>query len=96
LSQVLDLDDAGVEFSLTGEKDLVRFSRAVIKQAILRRASDIHMHPFAGGGVVRYRIDGQLERIATISKLDCQYQQRSASGYSRTAAPRNFRVTQRP
>jgi type IV pilus assembly protein PilB len=52
LSHVLDLDDNGVEFSLAGDKDLVRFCRALIKQAINKRASDIHMHPFAGGGVV--------------------------------------------
>lgn len=69
LSHVLDLDDQGVEFSLAGDKDLVRFCRALIKQAITKRASDIHMHPFAGGGVVRYRIDGQLQRVATIPDL---------------------------
>jgi type IV pilus assembly protein PilB len=69
LSQVLDLDDAGIEFTLAGDRELVRFSRALIKQALLKRASDIHIHPFAGGGVVRYRIDGQLERIATIPSV---------------------------
>lgn len=69
LSQVLDLDDAGIEFTLAGDRDLVRFSRALIKQALLKRASDIHIHPYAGGGVVRYRIDGQLERIATIPSM---------------------------
>ncbi len=44
----------------------VQLAKAIFRAAIDKRASDIHIHPFVGGGAVRFRIDGLLERIATI------------------------------
>ncbi|WP_298925197.1 GspE/PulE family protein [uncultured Ramlibacter sp.] len=64
--RILDLDDEGAE-TLSGDAQLVRFCRALVRQAIARRASDIHIHPLAGTGVVRLRIDGRLVRVASIS-----------------------------
>ena len=45
---------------------MVRLVRAIFESAIERNASDIHVHPFVGGGAIRFRIDGVLRRIATI------------------------------
>ena len=70
LSSVLNLDEESAEFANgSGDKQLVQFCRALIRQAIDRRASDVHVHAFAGGGVARFRIDGQLQRVATITNL---------------------------
>jgi type II secretory ATPase GspE/PulE/Tfp pilus assembly ATPase PilB-like protein len=70
VTNVLNFDE---EFSAQsgdgGDHELVRFCRSLIKRAIDRRASDIHVHAFAGGGVARLRIDGQLQRVATITNL---------------------------
>ncbi len=38
----------------------------ILRLGIDRGASDIHVQPFAGGGVIRCRIDGVLQRIATL------------------------------
>ena len=38
----------------------------VLRLGIERGASDIHVQPFAGGGVIRCRVDGVLQRIATL------------------------------
>jgi len=44
----------------------VRLAKAIFQSALDRGASDIHIHPFVGGGVIRFRIDGSMRRIATI------------------------------
>lgn len=66
--QLLDLDNPALDRSTGAEDQLVRFCRALVRQAIQKRASDIHLHPFAGGGVVRLRIDGQLVRVAAVTR----------------------------
>ena len=38
----------------------------ILRIGIERNASDIHVQPFAGGGVIRCRVDGVLQRIATL------------------------------
>jgi general secretion pathway protein E/type IV pilus assembly protein PilB len=40
---------------------VIRFVESIIGRAIVRRASDIHLEPFAGRFRVRYRIDGVLQ-----------------------------------
>lgn len=44
----------------------VKLAKAIFRAAIDKGASDIHIHPFVGGGAIRFRIDGLLERIATL------------------------------
>ncbi|MBA4382426.1 MAG: type II/IV secretion system protein, partial [Sideroxydans sp.] len=44
----------------------VKLALAIFRTAIDRNASDVHIHPFVGGGAIRFRIDGQMRRIATI------------------------------
>jgi type IV pilus assembly protein PilB len=44
----------------------VKLAVAIFRTAIDRNASDVHIHPFVGGGAIRFRIDGVMRRIATI------------------------------
>lgn len=44
----------------------VKLAVAVFRTAIDRNASDVHIHPFVGGGAIRFRIDGRMRRMATI------------------------------
>jgi len=41
-------------------------ARGILKKAIEKRASDIHLQPFIGGYALRFRVDGILERISII------------------------------
>ncbi len=45
---------------------IVKLACALLRKAIDSRASDVHIHPFVGGGAVRFRIDGRLKRITTL------------------------------
>jgi len=45
---------------LAGEAPVIRFVEHLIREAILQRASDIHIEPYEGRVRVRYRIDGRL------------------------------------
>lgn len=47
---------------------VVRLVNSIIGQAIKMRASDIHIEPFSEEIRVRFRIDGDLEEIMTLSK----------------------------
>ncbi|MCB1954064.1 MAG: type II/IV secretion system protein [Rhodocyclaceae bacterium] len=49
-----------------GENQNVQIAKAILREAIDARASDVHIHPFVGGYAVRFRVDGVLRRIATI------------------------------
>jgi len=44
----------------------VRLAKAILRDAVDKRASDVHLQPFGGGGMVRFRIDGVMQRIATV------------------------------
>lgn len=58
----VDLDS--LEESLEGDKEesaVVRFVRSLIAQAVLDRASDIHVDPTETNLEIRYRIDGVLQ-----------------------------------
>ena len=50
----------------TDNAPIVKLACALLRSAIDRNASDVHIHPFVGGGAIRFRIDGRLRRIATI------------------------------
>lgn len=51
---------------VTDNAPVVKLACALLRKAIGRNASDVHIHPFVGGGAIRFRIDGCLRRIATI------------------------------
>jgi len=51
---------------LGSDNNTVKLSNAILRTAIDRNASDIHIHPFVGGGAIRFRIDGMMRRIATL------------------------------
>lgn len=51
-----------------GDNHTVELAAAIFKAAIDKRASDIHIHPFVGGGAIRFRIDGLLQRISTVPR----------------------------
>jgi type II secretory ATPase GspE/PulE/Tfp pilus assembly ATPase PilB-like protein/CheY-like chemotaxis protein len=52
--------------SMANESAIVQLARALLIQAVEQRASDLHIEPFAGGGMVRIRVDGILRRVAFI------------------------------
>ena len=55
---------AGTQTDETSQ--VVKLARALLRKAIDSNTSDVHIHPFVGGGVIRFRIDGQLRRITTL------------------------------
>ena len=62
-THVIDLL-AGTQANETSK--VVKLACALLRKAIDSNTSDVHVHPFVGGGVVRFRIDGQLRRITTL------------------------------
>lgn len=59
---VLDLDRADDE-----EVEAVRMGNQMLREALQRQASDVHVQPLAEEGVIRIRIDGSLQSLATVS-----------------------------
>lgn len=55
--------------TLAGENETARLVKAILRSAIDKNASDIHIHPMVGGAAIRFRVDGVLERIALLPKL---------------------------
>ena len=55
------IDSDNHEDDLANEASIVRLVNELIGDAILRRASDVHLEPTSAGMLVRYRIDGMLE-----------------------------------
>ncbi len=62
-----DLEGA---FDKSEKAPIVRMVNLVIKEALKQRASDIHLEPMEDGMRVRYRIDGVLQEIHTIPKVN--------------------------
>lgn len=46
----------------------VKLANSLLRMAIDRNASDVHIHPYLGGGAIRFRIDGRLRRITTVTE----------------------------
>lgn len=49
--------------------DTIQIIDYVMQQAVIRRASDIHLEPFSGGTRVRFRIDGLLHEQYCIDQV---------------------------
>jgi len=60
------IDSSSPQSSVTIKSSvIVRLVDKLIQQALRDRASDIHIEPLSGEGVVRFRIDGLLHKITT-------------------------------
>ncbi|MFH1490870.1 MAG: type II secretion system ATPase GspE [Pseudomonadota bacterium] len=62
LDELIDLMDA------TDEAPIIRLVNVILTQALKRRASDIHIEPYAHEIKVRFRIDGILYEIFSLQK----------------------------
>jgi len=77
---------------------VVKLTNLILRDAVLQRASDIHIEPGEGGGAVRFRVDGVMRqymqlpmaalnrvvsRIKVISKLDIADRMRPQDGRTR-------------
>ncbi|OGX33533.1 MAG: hypothetical protein A3C36_01600 [Omnitrophica WOR_2 bacterium RIFCSPHIGHO2_02_FULL_52_10] len=60
--------DVGSVIDESEKAPIIRMVNLIIKEAIRRRASDIHIEPWAEGMRVRYRIDGVLMDVLNIPK----------------------------
>ncbi|MCB1236319.1 MAG: Flp pilus assembly complex ATPase component TadA [Verrucomicrobiae bacterium] len=66
-----DMDGADAEMKeeineigeLDAEASVVKFVNQILKEALARRATDIHVEPLASDLRVRYRIDGVLQKV---------------------------------
>ena len=47
---------------------IVQLVDAIFRQAVAKKASDIHIEPYADHTEVRYRIDGVLRPVMTVPK----------------------------
>lgn len=51
---------------ISANSAIVKIVSEMLLEAFILKASDIHIEPFQGGGVVRYRIDGMLRVISEL------------------------------
>lgn len=51
---------------VAADSAIVKIVSEMLLEAFLMKASDIHIEPFHGGGIVRYRIDGLLRVISEL------------------------------
>lgn len=54
--------------SLGEDAPIIRLANLIVNQAVMDRASDIHIEPRKDGMVVRYRIDGIMHEMMTLPK----------------------------
>jgi type II secretory ATPase GspE/PulE/Tfp pilus assembly ATPase PilB-like protein len=45
---------------------VTRLTAEILNEAVRQRATDIHVQPFLGGGIVRFRVDGLLRRSMSL------------------------------
>ena len=55
--------------ALENESEVIKFSTAVVAEAIKSGVSDIHIEPYRFSSRVRYRLDGMLSRTRTFCKI---------------------------
>jgi len=72
--QVVD-DKGSQEFAVinveeSGQAPIVRMVDLIIREAIKQRASDIHIEPAEADARVRYRVDGVLQEVLSIPKVN--------------------------
>ncbi|MER3414220.1 MAG: type II secretion system protein GspE [Armatimonadota bacterium] len=65
---IIEADDEEAAQQVAEQAPIIRLANALIQQAIVDRASDIHIEPQQRGVRVRYRIDGVLHETMTVPK----------------------------
>ena len=68
LKEIVQETPAGQESADEGEGAVPDFVNGLIREAILQRASDIHIEPQAAGGRIRFRIDGDLQEHSVLPR----------------------------
>lgn len=63
-----DADDGGADENVANQAPIIKLANALIQQAIVDRASDIHVEPQPKSVRVRYRVDGVLTEAMTIPR----------------------------
>ena len=61
-SRSLWISDDSLDQEASPEEAIERITQLILNEAVKKDASDIHIQSFLGGGLVRYRVDGQLIR----------------------------------
>ncbi|MFH1961904.1 MAG: ATPase, T2SS/T4P/T4SS family, partial [bacterium] len=62
---VIEKTDTEGLSSLSGEAPVIKLVNAIIREAVEKKASDIHLEPYEKNIVLRYRIDGVLYDISS-------------------------------
>lgn len=65
---IIEAEDEEAAQQVAEQAPIIRLANALIQQAIVDRASDIHIEPQQRGVRVRYRIDGVLHETMTVPK----------------------------
>lgn len=63
-----DTEDEQAAVQVAEQAPIIRLANALIQQAIVDRASDVHVEPQQRGVRIRYRIDGVLHEAMTVPK----------------------------
>lgn len=63
-----DMDASGGLAEGEDDAPVIRLVNAVIADAVRRRASDIHIEPYKRDYEIRYRVDGELQVVRTLSR----------------------------
>ena len=63
-----DLDEPQDLLDASDEAPIINFVNSVLYEAVKDRASDIHIEPFEGDLSIRYRVDGVLHNVHSLSK----------------------------
>ena len=67
-ADLADDDGGGADENVANQAPIIKLANALIQQAIVDRASDIHVEPQPKSVRVRYRIDGVLTEAMTIPR----------------------------
>ncbi|HTR22179.1 MAG TPA: ATPase, T2SS/T4P/T4SS family [Gemmatimonadales bacterium] len=62
-------DELNITEAAAQQRPIVRLVDMIVSQAIMDRASDIHIEPEEGGVAVRYRIDGVLRQTMKLPRV---------------------------
>ncbi|WP_299181368.1 GspE/PulE family protein [uncultured Neptuniibacter sp.] len=67
-SRSLWISDDTLNQTASPDEAIERITLLILDEAVKKSASDIHIQSFLGGGLVRYRVDGQLIRGSSLPR----------------------------